>query len=117
MLAAGGSAGWQCWPRGPLTTSSLPSPLGQVAKKDNLNAIQTELMKLEQSVHDIHVELQYIRRKEEQMRNINGAHTWGGVGGWGWGGGQAGLRGAGEGSGAARAPLDHGTDLRGGGGG
>ena len=36
----------------------------QVAKKDNLNAIQIELRKLEQSMHDIHVELQLIRRKE-----------------------------------------------------
>jgi hypothetical protein len=44
-----------------------------VAKRDNLNIIQTELLKLEDAVHDIHVELQQIRRKEERMRDINGA--------------------------------------------
>lgn len=49
----------------------------QVAKKDNLNFLQTELLSLEQSVHDIHIELQRIRRKEEEMRDING-----GKGGW-----------------------------------
>ena len=79
-----------------------------VAKKDHLTAIQTELMKLESMTTSIHLELQSIRRKEEQMRNINGA-----VGGqWGgpvWGG-QGGLssecaRGFGVGSGRLRAPL------------
>lgn len=44
-----------------------------VAKKDNLNFLQTELLSLEESIHDIHIELQRIRRKEEQMRDINGA--------------------------------------------
>lgn len=44
-----------------------------VAKKDNLNAIQTEMRKLEQVVHSIHIELQNIRRKEEMMRNVNEA--------------------------------------------
>lgn len=44
----------------------------QVARKDNLNFIQTEVLKLEQSVHDIHVELQNIRRREERMRDLNG---------------------------------------------
>jgi p24 family protein delta-1 len=43
-----------------------------VAKKDNLNSIQTEMKKLTLTVHDIHLELQQIRRKEEQMRDING---------------------------------------------
>lgn len=43
----------------------------EVAKKENLNVVQTELLKLEQTVHDVHLELQYIRRKEEQMRDIN----------------------------------------------
>lgn len=44
----------------------------QVAKRDNLNNLQTELLTLEQAIHDIHLELQRIRRKEEEMRNING---------------------------------------------
>ncbi|KFM26437.1 Transmembrane protein Tmp21 [Auxenochlorella protothecoides] len=56
----------------------------QVAKKDNLNFLQTELLSLEQSVHDIHIELQRIRRKEEEMRDINEATNarvaWLGVG-------------------------------------
>lgn len=43
-----------------------------VARKDNLNFIQTELLKLEQSVHDIQLELQNIRRREERMRDVNG---------------------------------------------
>lgn len=43
----------------------------EVAKKDNLNAIQTEMLKLEQTVHDIHLELQSIRRQEERMRDLN----------------------------------------------
>jgi hypothetical protein len=45
---------------------------GQVAKRDNLDVIQTELMRLEESVHTIHLELQHIRRKEEEMRDVNG---------------------------------------------
>lgn len=44
-----------------------------VAKKDNLNSIQTEILKLERTVKDIHLELQYIRRTEEQMRHVNEA--------------------------------------------
>ena len=36
------------------------------------NALQTEMRKLEQVVHSIHIELQNIRRKEEMMRNVNG---------------------------------------------
>ncbi|KAL4420637.1 hypothetical protein ABPG75_010293 [Micractinium tetrahymenae] len=44
-----------------------------VAKKDNLNVIQTELRRLEQVVQTIHIELQNIRRKEERMRDINEA--------------------------------------------
>lgn len=51
----------------------------KVAKKENLNLIQTELLKLEESIHDIHLELQSIRRREEIMRNINGARFLGGV--------------------------------------
>lgn len=44
----------------------------QVAKRDHLDVIQTELLRLEESVHTIHLELQHIRRKEEEMRDING---------------------------------------------
>jgi hypothetical protein len=44
-----------------------------VAKKDNLDAIQTELLRLEAAVHTIHLELQHVRRKEEEMRDVNGA--------------------------------------------
>lgn len=44
-----------------------------VAKRDNLNFLQTELLNLEQAIHDIHIELQRIRRKEEEMRDLNGA--------------------------------------------
>ena len=51
--------------RTPFTAGLLPPPPPlQVARKENLNVIQTELRKLEQSMHDIHVELQLIRRKE-----------------------------------------------------
>ncbi|KAK2076812.1 hypothetical protein QBZ16_005038 [Prototheca wickerhamii] len=42
-----------------------------VAKRDNLNFLQTELLNLEQAIHDIHIELQRIRRKEEEMRDLN----------------------------------------------
>lgn len=34
---------------------------------------QTEMMRLEQVVQTIHLELQNIRRKEERMRDVNGA--------------------------------------------
>ncbi|KAL4451435.1 hypothetical protein ABPG77_009507 [Micractinium sp. CCAP 211/92] len=44
-----------------------------VAKKDNLNVIQTELRRLEHVVQTIHIELQNIRRKEEKMRDVNEA--------------------------------------------
>ncbi|PSC71761.1 transmembrane emp24 domain-containing p24delta4-like [Micractinium conductrix] len=44
-----------------------------VAKKENLNVIQTELRRLESVVHTMHLELQNIRRKEERMRDINEA--------------------------------------------
>jgi hypothetical protein len=47
-----------------------------VAKKDNLDAIQTELLRLEAAVHTIHLELQHVRRKEEEMRDVNGALCW-----------------------------------------
>ena len=44
----------------------------QVAKRDNLDVVQTELLRLEEAVHTIHLELQQIRRKEEEMRDVNG---------------------------------------------
>jgi len=34
---------------------------------------QTEMRRLESVVHTIHMELQNIRRKEERMRDVNGA--------------------------------------------
>ncbi|KDD77193.1 emp24/gp25L/p24 family GOLD domain-containing protein [Helicosporidium sp. ATCC 50920] len=45
----------------------------RVAKKDNLNFIETEILKLEALVHEIHMELQTIRRREETMRDITEA--------------------------------------------
>lgn len=42
-----------------------------MAKKDNLDSVHTELLRLEDAVHSIHLELQHIRRKEEQMRDVN----------------------------------------------
>ena len=44
------------------------------------HVLQTEMRKLEQVVHSIHIELQNIRRKEEKMRNVNGGWE---VVGWG----------------------------------
>jgi p24 family protein delta-1 len=44
-----------------------------VAKKENLDLMATELRKLEDSVKEIHSEMMYLRRREEQMRNLNGA--------------------------------------------
>ena len=35
----------------------------------------TELRKLEDTVKEIHSEMMYLRRREEQMRNLNGAQT------------------------------------------
>ena len=50
--------------------------------------MQTEMCKLESVVHTIHLELQNIRRKEERMRDVNGAPRaglgWVGLGWLGW---------------------------------
>ena len=46
-----------------------------IAKKENLDLMATELRKLEDTVKEIHSEMMYLRRREEQMRNLNGAHT------------------------------------------
>ena len=43
-----------------------------VAKKENLDLMATELRKLEDTVKEIHSEMMYLRRREEQMRNLNG---------------------------------------------
>ncbi len=43
-----------------------------VAKKENLDSVHTELLRLEHAVHLMHLELQHIRRKEEEMRDISG---------------------------------------------
>ena len=45
----------------------------EVAKKENLDLMATELRKLEDSVKEVHNEMLYLRRREEQMRNLNGA--------------------------------------------
>lgn len=47
----------------------------EVAKKENLDLMATELRKLEDSVKEVHNEMLYLRRREEQMRNLNGART------------------------------------------
>jgi p24 family protein delta-1 len=47
----------------------------EIAKKENLDLMATELRKLEQTVKDIHDEMLYLRRREEEMRNLNGAAT------------------------------------------
>ena len=44
-----------------------------VAKKENLDLMATELRKLEDTVKEIHNEMKYLRKREEQMRNLNGA--------------------------------------------
>lgn len=43
-----------------------------IAKKENLDLMATELRKLEQVVKEIHEEMLYFRSREEQMRNLNG---------------------------------------------
>lgn len=43
-----------------------------VAKREKLDAITTELRRLELGAHIIHSELQHIRRKEEILRDVNG---------------------------------------------
>jgi p24 family protein delta-1 len=44
-----------------------------IAKKENLDLMATELRKLEQVVKEIHEEMLYFRTREEEMRNLNGA--------------------------------------------
>lgn len=44
-----------------------------IAKKDNLNDMSTELRRLEAMVKEIHQEMLFLRSREEEMRNINGA--------------------------------------------
>ena len=46
---------------------------GAIAKKENLDAMATELRKLEETVKEIHDEMLYLRKREEDMRNLNGA--------------------------------------------
>jgi len=43
-----------------------------VASREKLDSVHTELRRLEQLAHVMHYELQHIRRKEEQMRDVNG---------------------------------------------
>lgn len=44
----------------------------EVAKKENLDVMATELRKLEQMVKDIHQEMLFLKKTEEEMRNLNG---------------------------------------------
>lgn len=43
-----------------------------LAKKENLHAMAAELTKLEETVKDVLQEMAYLRRREEEMRDING---------------------------------------------
>ena len=43
-----------------------------IAKKENLDLMATELRRLEDTVKEIHNEMLYLRKREEQMRNLNG---------------------------------------------
>ena len=43
-----------------------------VAKKDNLKPLEIELRRLEDQVQAIHDDLQYMRGREENMRDTNG---------------------------------------------
>ena len=43
-----------------------------IAKKENLDLMATELRKLEQVVKEIHQEMLFFRTREEEMRNLNG---------------------------------------------
>ena len=43
----------------------------EVAKRDHTDAVHTELTKLLQTAHTMHFELQHVRRKEEELRNVN----------------------------------------------
>ena len=42
-----------------------------IAKKENLNAMATELRRLEETVREIHEEMIAMRRREEEMREIS----------------------------------------------
>eukprot|EP01023_Acetabularia_acetabulum_P020266 TRINITY_DN2048_c0_g1_i1.p3 TRINITY_DN2048_c0_g1~~TRINITY_DN2048_c0_g1_i1.p3 ORF type:complete len:236 (-),score=46.28 TRINITY_DN2048_c0_g1_i1:180-887(-) len=44
-----------------------------IAKKENLNAMATELRKLEEIVKEIHTEMLELRKREEEMRAMNEA--------------------------------------------
>jgi len=52
-----------------------------IAKKENLDAMATELRKLEDAVRDIHSQMLHLRQREEDMRNLNGKR--GGIGRFG----------------------------------
>jgi emp24/gp25L/p24 family/GOLD len=46
-----------------------------IAKKENLNAMATELRKLEDTVREIHRMMMHLRQREEEMRDLNGNTT------------------------------------------
>lgn len=43
-----------------------------VAKKDHLSLMQTEILRLEALITEIHDEMISMRTREEEMRNLNG---------------------------------------------
>lgn len=43
-----------------------------VAKKDHLSLMQTEILRLEALIKEIHDEMVTMRTREEEMRNLNG---------------------------------------------
>jgi predicted RNase H-like nuclease len=45
----------------------------EIAKKENLDEMAIELRKLEDTVKEIHDEMLFLRKREEEMRNLNGA--------------------------------------------
>ena len=46
-----------------------------IAKKENLDAMATELRKLEDTVKEIHAEMLHLRKREEDMRDLNGVQS------------------------------------------
>mmetsp|Transcript_11866 Transcript_11866/g.37701 ORF Transcript_11866/g.37701 Transcript_11866/m.37701 type:complete len:217 (+) Transcript_11866:143-793(+) len=42
-----------------------------IAKKENLDAMGTELKRLEETVKEIHAEMLYMKKREEEMRDMN----------------------------------------------
>jgi hypothetical protein len=56
-----------------LKTGVHAKDYSSVAKKENLKPIEVELRRLEDQVQEVHTDMSYLREREEQMRNTNGA--------------------------------------------